>query len=263
MSTYFNFKSEAEKNNIKKWITEKQIICESLNIENLVDIISCCKTNLNEEITYCLGLKNTNKNSNLFSSLIESKNRKIDNLIDLYNNSNSYNKINFVDNNIDFSKTSYIKKVKIEFENFNYELPLSYKMRVYTYDNIISEYNILPYNYYGLYSEFFDEGKSESIFKVANKNTIYIYNCIYNENGFQLGKELKLNYNHEYCFKNDYLILDRELIQDKQLLIKYQPGENSFEFELNKKIVKIELEAVDDKMNFDKNIKKKLVILYE
>ena len=261
MSTYFNFKTDKEKSDIKKWITEKEISCDYINIENIINIISCCKTNLNEEISYCLNLQNTKKNNNLFTSIINSKNKKIDNLIDLYNNSNSYNKIYFNDNKIEFSKTNFIKSVKIEFDNFDYFYPISYKMIVHTYDKTIYEYDILPFNYSGLYSEFFDEEKNESTFKVSNKNTIYIYNCIYNNDYFQLGTELSLKYNYHYTFKDDYLILDRELITDKQLVIKYQPGENSFEFDLNKKIVKIELKAIDDKLNIEKKIKKKLVIL--
>ena len=50
MSTYFNFKTDKEKSDIKKWITEKEISCDYINIENIINIISCCKTNLNEEI---------------------------------------------------------------------------------------------------------------------------------------------------------------------------------------------------------------------
>ena len=50
MSTYFNFKTDKEKSDIKKWITEKEISCDYINIENIINIISCCKTNLNKEI---------------------------------------------------------------------------------------------------------------------------------------------------------------------------------------------------------------------
>lgn len=259
---FFNFKSKDEKNKILSWITEKKIECDNMEIENLVDIISCCKTNLNEILTYCMGLQNVEKNNQLFSAMIKGKNKKIDNLIDLYNNANTYNKIYFNNNKILFPKTTFIKSLQIEFENFDFFYPINYKMYIYTYDQMILEYDILPYNYSGLYSEYFDKDKNESTFKVANKNTIYIYNCLYNEKGFQLGEELKLNYKKQYGFKDDHLILDRELIPYNDLVVKYQPGEeNSFKFEINKKIAKIELEAINDKLSLDKKIKKKLVIL--
>lgn len=262
MQNFLNFKSEEERQKILNWITSKNITCDSMNIENLVNIISCCKTNLNEEISYCINLPDlNNKLNNLYVSSIKSKNKKLDGLVDLYNSSNTYNKINFVDNIINFYKTTHINKIKIEFENFDFFYPLSYKMNVYTYDQIKLIYDILPYNYYGLYSEYFDSKKDKSIFKVANKNTFYIYDCVYNNNGFQLGEELSLQLNYHYGFKDDYLILDRDLIKEKDLIIKYQPAENSFEFAINKKIIKIELEVINDKLNLDKKIKKKLVIL--
>lgn len=254
-------KNEKVKKKIVRWLSNKKIYCNEMKIENLIDIISACKVNLNEEISYCISLGEEEKPNNLYSSLIKAKNIKIDKLIDLYNESNTYNKISFRQNQIVFDRVTYLKKIQLEIDNFKYDYPISYKIEFYSYDGSKEEYNIIPYNYQGLYTEFFPKEKNKSLFKIANKHNIYIYNCIYNENGFSIGGQLKLTYNKEYGFSNGHLMLDRNLIPYNDIFVKYQPNENSFEFNIDKKIKKIQIVPIYDKLKIDQKIKKRLVLL--
>lgn len=260
MEAFLNFKTKKEKDDIIKWLTLKQISCDEITIENLVNIISSCKNNLNEEIRYCSELTDFKNNDTLYKNIIYAKNQKISNLIDMYNDSNTYNKIMFKDNVIKFSKTTFIKKIKLDIENFNYDIPIQYKIVFYTYDGEIIEHNIIPYNYNGLFNEYLPKNIDKTTFKVANKDSIFVYNCIYNYKGFTLGKELKLKRKLQYDFDNGYLIFDRNKIDDEEIFVKYQPNEDAFEFDINKKIVKIELKVMNDKLDSDKKYQKKLVM---
>lgn len=260
LEEFLKFKSEKEKKDILQWLTIKNIKCEEITIENLVNIISCCKNNLNEEIKYCEQLTGLKSKDSLYNTIVKAKNNKLDYLIDLYNDSNTYNKITFKNNSITFSKTTFLKKIKLEIDSFDYSVPINYSISFFTYDGEEVVYNIIPYNYNGLFTEYIGEGVSQSLFKVANKNTIYFYNCTYNENGFVLGKELSLEKKVAYDFQNGYIVFDRDKIDDKELFIKYQPNQNSFEFDINKKIIKIDIKAINDKMDIDKNYTKRLVI---
>ena len=257
------FKTDEEKTKIRSALTNKQLKLDNLTIEDLINTLSCAKNNLNEELRIVLNYKIDPYNVNIYTSIIEAKNNHIDNLINLYNNSNTYNKIKFKDNIINFSTITTIEKIKLEIEGFDYSIPLEFNLIFYTYDGEIIKKEILPYDYDGLYNEYFviDE-KNQSIFPVANKNNIYIYSCTYNNNRFEIGNELtELKKNVDYSFDfNGYLIFDKDRIHHKEILVKYQPNKNSFELNINKRCKKIELEVINDKLNIQDKFTKELVL---
>ena len=261
MNNFFNFLSESEKDKVLNSINTGEVTCEKMNIEALINMVSCVKSSLNTEISYCNMLNKIQYNSNLFSSIINAKNRKIDHLVDLYNNANTFNKVHFRNNEISFDKPTYLKNIKVEMDNFSFEYPILYKMFLYAGESQIMELDIIPYNYNGLYKEYFDKDKKQTTFKVCNKNTLYVYDCIYSDQGLVLGKELNLKYNKEFGFSTDgHLVLDRQLIESNELLVMYQPNENSFEFDINKKVEKIIIKPINDKKGIDHLIEKRLVM---
>lgn len=262
-SEFLLFKTDEEKTKIKKALSNKQLKIDKLNIEDLINTLSCAKNNLNEELRKVLNYKIDPYNVNIYTSIIEAKNNHIDNLINLYNNSNTYNKIKFKNNIIDFSSITTIENIKLEIEGFDYSIPLEFNLIFYTYDGEIITKEILPYDYDGLYNEYFLlSEKNKSIFPVANKNNIYIYSCTYTNKKFEIGNELKeLKKNVDYSYDlNGYLILDNERIHHKEIIVKYQPNQNSFEIPLNKRCRKIELEIINDKLNINDKFNKELVL---
>lgn len=259
------FKSENEKNKIIDFLTNKKISIDDLTVESIVNSVSAAKNNLNEELKNLLQYKFESYNSNLYSSIIQAKNNQIDNLISLYNGSNYFNKTTFVNDIIEFNSITTIEKVKLEIDNFDYFIPINLSLNFYTYDGEIITKNIVPFDYNGLYNEYFEiKNNTKSLFKVANKNNLYFYTCIYNDKGFSLGSEIKLEKNIEYSFDKDgYLILDSSKIPHAEILVKYQPNENSFELTINKRCSKIELVSDNDKLGIKNKLIKRLVLFDE
>lgn len=257
------FKTNKEKTKIKSALTDKQLKLDNLTIEDLINTLSCAKNNFNEELRKVSNYNIETYNANIYTSIIDAKNKHIDNLINLYNNSNAYNKIKFNNNLIEFSTITTIENVKLEIEGFDYSIPLEFNLNFYTYDGEILKKEILPYDYDGLYNEYFLlSEKNKSIFPVANKNNIYIYSCTYGNKKFEIGNELtELEKNIDYSYDlNGYLVLDNERIHHKEILIKYQPNKNSFEIPINKRCRKIELEVLNDKLNINNKFTKELVL---
>lgn len=257
------FKTEEEKNKIKSSLMEKQFKIDAFNIEELINVISCVKNALNDELQKSLDYKIDPYNLNIYTSVIQAKNNHIDELIKLYNNSNTYNKLRFKDNIINFSSITTIEKIKLEIEGFDYSIPMEFNLIFYTYDGEVIKKEILPYDYDGLYNEYFLlSEKNKSIFPVANKNNIYIYSCNYDDKKFELGNELtELEKNIDYTYDfNGYLVFDKEKVQHKEILVKYQPNQNSFELAINKRCKKIELEVVNDKLGIQNKLIKELVL---
>ncbi|MGL5713192.1 MAG: hypothetical protein ACRCX2_09250 [Paraclostridium sp.] len=257
-----SIKSESQKNKILNWINQREVEIETETRENIIDAISCLKNFLNEELEYCEKITELKSNSGLYPGLVFAKNNKIDRLIDLYNDSNTYNKINFIDSEIKFNKITTLEKVMLEIENFNFNTPIGFKMIVYTYDGEMLVNDIIPFNYNGLFNEFIDTSVSQqSTFKVANKNNVYIYSCIYDKNGYIEGTELKFEEGKHYSFTRDgHLVFDKDVLSEDTFIIKYQPNENSFEIDINKKVTNIELVFSNDFMEIGKNLKCRMVI---
>lgn len=255
------FKTDEEKNKIRYALTNKQLTLDNLTIEDLVNTLSCAKNNLNEELKRVLNYKIEPYNANIYSSIIDAKNNHIDNLINLYNDSNTYNKIKFKNNTIEFSNITTVEKIKLEINGFDYSIPIEFNLIFYTYDGEILKKEILPYDYDGLYNEYFKlSDKTKSIFPIANKNNLYIYSCSYTNKKFEIGSELELKKNTDYSFDlNGHLIIDNDKVKHKELLVKYQPNQNSFEIDINKRCRKIELEIINDKLNISDNFVKELV----
>lgn len=133
-SEFLLFKTDEEKTKIKKALSNKQLKIDKLNIEDLINTLSCAKNNLNEELKKVLNYKIDPYNVNIYTSIIEAKNNHIDNLISLYNNSNVYNKIKFKNNVIEFSSITTIENVKLKIEGFDYRIPIEFNLIFYTYD---------------------------------------------------------------------------------------------------------------------------------
>lgn len=133
-SEFLLFKTDEEKTKIKKALSNKQLKIDKLNIEDLINTLSCAKNNLNEELKKVLNYKIDPYNVNIYTSIIEAKNNHIDNLISLYNNSNVYNKIKFKNNVIEFSSITTIENVKLKIEGFDYGIPIEFNLIFYTYD---------------------------------------------------------------------------------------------------------------------------------
>ena len=257
---FINLKSKEEKESIEKQLLNKKLELKSLTIENLIDLISIAKTNLNSEIDDFLKVEKADALNNLFINIIKAKNEKIDKLVLNYNNGISNNKIDFKNNKILFENIKQINKVKIEIENIETDINLSYLLKVNTFDGESLSYNIIPYNHDGLFSEYFELiKKNKSNFEITNKENIYFYSCIYNNKIFKLGNELNLKYNKDYSFENNKLYFS-ENIKFDEIIVKYLPSFNSYEVNIDKKIRTIELIALNDKNGIDQKIKKSLVI---
>lgn len=264
---YLVFKSDKEKKDIINYLNTKQLYIDDLTLESMINVVSSAKNNLNEELKELMQYKSDFIKSRIYTSIINAKNEKINKLIDMYNQSNSYNKIQFTNNVINFQNITTVDNLKLEIENFNYDIPMNFQFVMYSYDGEIITKDIIPFNYSGLYSEYIDINLTEpkSIFSVSNKNNIYFYSCTYTEKGFVLGNEIKLEKNKDYDFDGSgKLVFDKNVMQYKEILIKYQPNENAYEItNILKRLYKIELIINNDKMNFNGNFKKRLVMFGE
>lgn len=257
---FMNLKSKEEKESIERQLLNKKLELKNLNFENLIDLISIAKTNLNNEIEDLFKLEKKDSLNNLFINIIKAKNEKIDKLILNYNDGISNNKIDFKNNRILFENIKQINKIKIEIENVETDISLSYLLKINTFDGENLNYNIIPYNHDGLFSEYFELiKKNKSNFEITNKENIYFYSCIFNNKIFKLGNELNLKYNVDYSFENNKLYFSENIKHD-EIIVKYLPSFNSYEININKKIRTIELIALNDKKGIDYKIKKSLVI---
>lgn len=261
---YLIFKNEKEKNDIINYLNVKKLYIDDLTLESMTNVISACKNNLNEELKEMLNYKSDFVKSRIYTSIINAKNEKINKLIDMYNESNSYNKIQFVNNVINFKSITTVDDLKLEIENFNYDFPINFQFVLYGYDGEIITKDIIPFNYSGLYSEYIDINSDNisTVFPVSNKNNIYFYSCSYTDKGFSLGSEIKLKKNKDYAFDNNgKIVFDKDVMQYKEIIIKYQPNENAYEIkDILKRLYKIELIVNNDKMNVNDKFKKRLVM---
>lgn len=235
---------------------------EEIKMENLINVLSFIKVNLNKDVAYC-NLTNINEDdytTNLYSSLIKAKTQKIENMVDLYNLNYTNNKLKLEQNKYHFDFPNKIFNLKLEVDNFNYDIPIKFKINLINgKDNIFSDY-IIPYNYNGLYKEYLSKDKKESTFKVGDKNNVIFYNCEYTDKGFVIGKQLNLKYNTDYGFTKDGKIsIDRERVTD-ELFIIYQPNANVYEVNLNKTVTDVLIEIEDNKLKIDKNLEKRVVL---
>lgn len=261
---YLVFKSEKEKRDIINYLNTKQLYIDDLTLESMTNLISAAKNNLNEELKELMQYKSDFVKSRIYTSIIDARNDKINKLIDMYNESNSYNKIQFINNIINFKSITTVDDLKLEIENFNYDIPMNFQFIMYSYDGEIITKDIIPFNYSGLYSEYINikSDNLKTIFSVSNKNNVYFYSCNYTNKGFSLGSEIKLQKNKDYSFDNSgRIVFDKDIIQHKEIIVKYQPNENAYEIkDIFKRLYKIELIVNNDKMNVNEKFKKKLVM---
>ena len=78
---YMQLKTQEEKNDIERQLLSKTLSIEKFSLENLIDLISVAKTNLNNEIKDFTSIDLDDFNNNLYTSVIKAKNKKIDKLI--------------------------------------------------------------------------------------------------------------------------------------------------------------------------------------
>lgn len=258
---YINLKTKEEVDLIEKQLLTKRLEIPEIYLESLIDVISCAKTNLNEEIKDFIELENPPLKTNLFLSVLEAKNKNIDKLVANYNKSIFDNKIEIDETNRKiFDNITSIGKLKLEIDNFNFDNPITYTIRINTYDGEIINYPIIPYSHSGLFKEYFNISEKEvSEFEVTNKENIFFYSCRYDQNGFVLGNELDYKYDKDYFFHENKLVLS-EKIRDKEIIATFIPSNTAYEITVNKKIRSIELLPINDKQNIDKRLKKRLVI---
>ncbi|MGL6101289.1 MAG: hypothetical protein ACRC0G_16920, partial [Fusobacteriaceae bacterium] len=202
---FLRITSSENKAKIKKWINEKYIQIDDITLEDLTNSISCLKQLVNEEIKFCSGVIKPEVSKNLSSALITAKENKIDKLVDIFNNNNTHNKTQFSqENKITFEKITTIKRASLEIESFDYETPIDIKLVFNTNDGEVLMYDVIPYDYNGLYKELlvFEEFNTTR-FKVANKDNLYFYTCEYGEDYFVMGKEIKFQRRKDYDFDFD------------------------------------------------------------
>lgn len=223
-------------------------------------MISVAKTNLNNELNSFINLENKVIKNDLYVNIIKAKNQKIDELIKKYNKGIFSNKLKLENNKITLKNITQINSISLEIDNFNLDFPISFILKVITYDGEIINYNIIPFSHNGLFKEYFElDKKQTSYFKVTNKDNIYFYSCRYDEKKFLLGNEIKLKPNEDYYFENDTLVFDDGL-KHKEILAMYLPNKNSYEIKINKKVRFLEIIPVNDKKGLDKKFEKRLVI---
>lgn len=260
---FLSLLSSEQKDKLKKWLSTKNIEMDDITMEEMITSISCLKQLLNEEIKYCSLLSEIDFGVNLSSALILAKETKIDKLIDIYNNSNTYNKTKFNEKNeINFEKITTLKKVSLEIDDFDYEAPVKISIIFTTHDGEIITKDIIPYNYNGLYKELINTSEFTSTkFKVANKDNIYFYTCEVGKDYFVMGKEIQLTIKKDYDFDLDgKLVFIGNRLNNQTIVMMYQPNENAYEINVNKKITKVSLAFENDMINFTKNKEKRMVI---
>lgn len=260
---FLSLLSDNEKDKIKKWLSTKKIEIDEITIDEMINSMSSLKQLLNEEISYCSMLSDIDFNINLSSALISAKETKIDKLIDIYNNSNTYNKTKFNEKNeINFEKITTLKKVSLEIDDFDYETPVKISIIFTTHDGEIITKDIIPYNYNGLYKELIKTSEfTTTKFKVANKDNIYFYTCEVGKDYFVMGKEIKLTLKKDYDFDLDgRLVFVGSRLSNQHIVMMYQPNENAYEIDINKKITGVALNFENDITGFVKNKEKRLVI---
>ncbi|MGL5716497.1 MAG: hypothetical protein ACRCXX_14270 [Cetobacterium sp.] len=260
---YLSLASQKSKDTIRKWLISKDIQIEEITLDEMANSISSLKQLLNEEVKFCSQITVDDFGLNLSSALIVAKENKIDKLIDIYNSSNTYNKTQFNDRDeIDFSKITTLKVASVEIDDFDYECPVGINIIFTTHDGEITSKNIIPYNYNGLYKELIEvEEFASSKFKVANKDNIYFYTCEVGDGYFVLGKEANLTIKKDYDFdiSGNLIFLGNKYAKQK-LVLFYQPNENAYEIEVDKKIISVALEITNDFTGFMKKKTKRLVV---
>lgn len=255
-----NLKTKDEKDEIERQLLTGTLEIDTFSLENLLNLISVAKTNLNSDIEDFLKLEKKDKLNNLYINVIKAKNKKIDELIYKYNDGIIFNKLELKDNKVFFDNITQIKSIKLESDNYKTDFNLSYVIKITTYDGEIINSNIIPYNHNGLFGEYFDLNKNIiSSFEITNKDNIYFYSCSFKKNEFKLGNELNLKFDEDYSFENNKLYFS-EKVKHEEILVRYLPSFTSYEIEVNKKVRKIELIPLNDKKGIDKNIVKRLVI---
>ena len=260
---FLKITNNKKKQKIKTWLKEKRISIDEITLSDLCNSISCLKQLINEEVKYCSTIIKPEVNKNLLAALITAKENKIDKLVDIFNNNNTYNKTQFSeDGKISFKKITTIKEASLEIENFDYECPVTITLVFNTNDGEVIASNVIPYDYNGLYKELVQVKEfSKSRFKVANKSNIYFYSCDFGDGYFQMGKEIKLTQGKDYDYDLDgYLVFLGSRLDDQNILIMYQPNENAYEIQIDKKLISVELVIENDFTNFTKNKIKRLVI---
>lgn len=258
-------KSEEEKQKINKMLESGYIECEELTKEDLINCLSSAKVNLNGMFSSCLNLTEINF-TNFNETTIFSKSKKIDDMITFFNNSNTFTTFTFKNNLITFDTLKKIKKLQFNIENFNYELPLEFKIKIYCSDKTVIEKDVIPFNYNGLFNEFFKlDDKIKSLFKVSNKNNVIFYSCTYSNKSFEIGNDLKLEKNKDYHInKESNIVLNKKFIKNENILAKYQPTTEAFEIDINKMVSKVELIINNDLLKISDQLEKKIeVFLYD
>lgn len=260
---FLRITNNKEKEKIKKWLTEKKIKIDEITLSDLCNSISCLKQTINEEVKYCSGITKPEINKNLSAALVAAKESKIDNLVDIFNNNNTYNKTQFSEENkISFDKITTVKKASLEIENFDYECPITISLVFSTNDGEVVAADIIPYDYNGLYKELVEfKELNKSKFKVANKNNIYFYTCDFGDGYFVMGKEIKLIKGKDYDYDlNGYLVFIGSRLENQNIILMYQPNENAYEVKIDKKLVSVDLVIENDFTGFTTNKIKRLVV---
>ena len=196
---YMQLKTKEEKDNIERQLLSRTLSIDEFSLENLIDLISVAKTNLNNEVKDFINIKNENSLNKLYINIIKAKNKKIDDLILNYNDGIFNNKIEFKDDKIIFDYIRQINKIKLEIDNFDYSIPINFIIKINCYDSETLRLNIIPFNFNGLFSEYFDINKNNtSSYEINNKSSIYFYSCTYSNNIFKLGNEIILKEEIDY-----------------------------------------------------------------
>lgn len=254
-------KSEIEKTKIKSWLSTGNIIIDLLTREELVNAISSSKQLLNEILNVLKSKKTDDYVFNFKVNSIKSYNNKIDQLIDYYNNSDMYNKIKFTDNNINFSIPRLLEEINLEIKNINYNYPIDIKLKFTKDTSEIYEEYVIPYNYNGIYQEYFNTTKNKTLFKVSDISMLYFYSCTYNSNGLNVGNILDYKLNKDYFIdENGFLFFDRNIIGNNEIIIKYIPAYDGYDIKINGKISKVEMIIENDFLNIVTFSEKNLII---
>lgn len=262
MKDALRIKSPEEKLKIEKWLKlEEEIKIEELTKEELINCLSCCKTHLNEELKFCMTLGTTVIKKNLYKNLIKAKKDKITKLVEIYNDSNLFNKIEFKNNVIIFDNPKSLGTINLDIEGFNYNYPVNFKIKFYFADKTYEERKVIPFNFNGLFSEYLNlKETNKTFFKIGSDKHVYFYSLIYNKIDFSLGTELDLKLGTDYTIEDGFIVIENKGLLEKGLMIKYIPKSNYYQVTLNKKIIKIELIPINDFLSVSDFFKKRLVI---
>ena len=257
-------KTEEQKQKIITWSIGNCVDLEALSRREIVDAISMQKTFLNSSLSFSGSLADPMPmpaEGSFYENFLKAKKEKIDGLVDMYNSSVASGKYAFDSGgNIYFGYPKKINSVRLEVDNYNFTIPVRFKVTLDYYGKEAESFYIIPFNFSGIYGEFVDLSETDStLFKASEFNHFYVYKAFYSESTYSIGSRLSFEEGLHYNVVNNKIYFEKENI-GVDFVIKYLPSTNAFEFFPKEKVSSIHLEVEGDLLKNTLGLTKKVVL---